>query len=51
MAKFQDLQVSKAAKELLAQLEISDIFVKDCREEVERIKAKYCVNENKLKSK
>lgn len=51
MAKIHDLEVSKAAKELLAQLKISDIFVKECRKEAERIKAKYCVNENKLNSK
>lgn len=51
MTKFQDLQVSEAAKKLLAQLEVSDAFVKDCREKVKEIKAKYSSNKNKLESK
>ena len=41
MAKNFSLEVSKAAQELLAQLNQSDVFIKDCRKKVEDIKTKY----------
>ncbi len=41
MAKIFSLEVSEAAKALLAQLNQSDVFVKDCRKKVEEIKSKY----------
>ena len=41
MAKNFSLEVSEAAKALLAQLKQSDVFVKGCRKKVEEINNKY----------
>ena len=41
MGKFFSLEVSEVVQELLAQLNQSDVFVKDCRKKVEEIRDKY----------